>query len=171
MSVQLYNRFLALLVLMALAAAVALAFRPVRRAAGGFGLDRSWRWPAFVLAAAATAGSLVFSEVIGYEPCELCWYQRITMYPMVVIFGVDLLGGESRTRRYALASGSGGVGYQCLSLSGAGSLGCRRRSVQDRGVVLCPICGGVRVRLDPVHGRGGIRPDHHYPPGFRTTGL
>ncbi len=155
MSVQLYNRFLALLVLMALAAAVALAFRPVRRAAVGFGLDRSWRWPAFVLAAAATAGSLVFSEVIGYEPCELCWYQRITMYPMVVIFGVDLLGGESRTRRYALPLAVVGLAIsvyhymvQVLPDVGGGVCGtgvsCSARYVEEFGFVSIPfMAGGV----------------------------
>lgn len=36
----------------------------------------------------ATAGSLYFSEVRGYLPCELCWVQRIFMYPLIVIVGV-----------------------------------------------------------------------------------
>lgn len=36
----------------------------------------------------ATLGSLYFSEVRQYEPCELCWYQRILMYPLVLILGV-----------------------------------------------------------------------------------
>ncbi|MUK90095.1 disulfide bond formation protein B [Ornithinibacillus sp. L9] len=36
----------------------------------------------------ATAGSLFYSEVMGYIPCELCWYQRILMYPLIVIYGV-----------------------------------------------------------------------------------
>jgi len=39
----------------------------------------------------ATAGSLFFSEVLGYEPCELCWYQRILMYPLVIVYGVGLV--------------------------------------------------------------------------------
>ncbi|MDY0407831.1 disulfide oxidoreductase [Virgibacillus soli] len=38
----------------------------------------------------ATAGSLFYSEVMGYTPCELCWVQRILMYPLVVIYGVTL---------------------------------------------------------------------------------
>ncbi|RUL46521.1 MULTISPECIES: disulfide oxidoreductase [Lysinibacillus] len=33
----------------------------------------------------ATLGSLYFSEVRQYEPCELCWYQRILMYPIVLL--------------------------------------------------------------------------------------
>lgn len=38
----------------------------------------------------ATAGSLYYSEVRGYTPCELCWIQRIFMYPLVIIYGVAL---------------------------------------------------------------------------------
>ncbi|MFD1017772.1 disulfide oxidoreductase [Thalassobacillus hwangdonensis] len=38
----------------------------------------------------ATLGSLFFSEVYHYVPCELCWYQRILMYPLVVIYGLTL---------------------------------------------------------------------------------
>lgn len=40
------------------------------------------------VALTATIGSLYFSEIRGYEPCELCWYQRILMYPLVIILGV-----------------------------------------------------------------------------------
>src|SRR4051794_16101604 len=36
-------------------------------------------------------GSLYFSEVRHYLPCDLCWYQRICMYPLVVILAVGLL--------------------------------------------------------------------------------
>ena len=41
-----------------------------------------------IIAAVATVGSLYFSEVMGLIPCELCWYQRILMYPLVVMLGV-----------------------------------------------------------------------------------
>jgi len=36
-------------------------------------------------------GSLFYSEVMGYEPCKLCWIQRIFMYPLVVIYGYALM--------------------------------------------------------------------------------
>ena len=39
-------------------------------------------WAASVI---AMFGSLYFSEIRQYEPCELCWYQRIVMYPFVII--------------------------------------------------------------------------------------
>ncbi|MBM7571464.1 disulfide oxidoreductase [Aquibacillus albus] len=38
----------------------------------------------------ATLGSLFFSEILGFIPCELCWYQRILMYPLVFIYGTSL---------------------------------------------------------------------------------
>lgn len=40
---------------------------------------------AALVAGGATAASLYFSEVAGFVPCELCWYQRIAMYPLAVI--------------------------------------------------------------------------------------
>ena len=43
---------------------------------------------AFVVAAVATAGSLYLSEVANFTPCTLCWYQRMAMYPLVVLFGI-----------------------------------------------------------------------------------
>ncbi len=38
----------------------------------------------------AMLGSLYFSEVADFPPCVLCWYQRITMYPLVVIVGLAI---------------------------------------------------------------------------------
>jgi len=57
---------------------------------------------ALVVAAVATAGSLYLSEVANFIPCTLCWYQRIAMYPLVLILGVALLRHDS-VRPYVLA--------------------------------------------------------------------
>lgn len=43
---------------------------------------------AWLVAVVATGGSLYFSEVAGFIPCELCWYQRILMYPLALILGI-----------------------------------------------------------------------------------
>ena len=51
---------------------------------------------AWLVAALATVGSLFFSEVAKFTPCTLCWYQRIAMYPLVVILGVALVRREHR---------------------------------------------------------------------------
>lgn len=45
----------------------------------------------FVIALVATAGSLFYSEIAGYTPCKLCWFQRIFMYPLVIILGAALV--------------------------------------------------------------------------------
>lgn len=44
----------------------------------------------FLIVASASLGSLFYSEIIGFEPCKLCWYQRVFMYPQVIIFGIAL---------------------------------------------------------------------------------
>jgi disulfide bond formation protein DsbB len=33
----------------------------------------------------AVIGSLVYSEIVGFPPCDLCWYQRILLYPQAII--------------------------------------------------------------------------------------
>jgi disulfide bond formation protein DsbB len=56
---------------------------------------------AFVVALLATLGSLYFSEIAHFEPCKLCWYQRIAMYPLVVILGIAAWRDDGRVFRYA----------------------------------------------------------------------
>lgn len=54
----------------------------------------TWPWPLLggcVVAVMAVAGSLYFSEIRHFEPCLLCWYQRILMYPLAVIMGFALI--------------------------------------------------------------------------------
>lgn len=57
---------------------------------------------AFIVVLVATAGSLTYSEILGYEPCKLCWFQRILMYPMVLIIGIGLWKKDSVSKLYAL---------------------------------------------------------------------
>jgi len=46
---------------------------------------------AWIVAIVTTLGSLYYSEHAGYLPCELCWFQRILMYPLVIVLGVGWL--------------------------------------------------------------------------------
>jgi hypothetical protein len=62
---------------------------------------------AWVVALLATIGSLYFSEVAGFTPCTLCWYQRIAMYPFVVLLGVATL---RRTRSVTGAPALAAIG-------------------------------------------------------------
>jgi disulfide bond formation protein DsbB len=51
---------------------------------------------AWLVALVTTGGSLYYSEHLGFIPCELCWYQRIAMYPLTVILGVGWLRRDAR---------------------------------------------------------------------------
>jgi disulfide bond formation protein DsbB len=51
---------------------------------------------AWIVAIVTTAGSLYYSLHAGFIPCELCWYQRIAMYPLVVVLGVGWIRGDRR---------------------------------------------------------------------------
>lgn len=50
----------------------------------------------WVISLIATLGSLFFSEVMHYEPCKFCWYQRILMYPLVIIIGIAYIQRNSK---------------------------------------------------------------------------
>lgn len=75
---------------------------------GPLAMLRGWLWgyelwAAFIVAAVATGGSLYYSEVAGFIPCELCWFQRIFMYPLSIILLLMAIWGENRAARYVLA--------------------------------------------------------------------
>ncbi len=57
---------------------------------------------AWAQAVVAVSGSLYMSEIAGFLPCLLCWYQRIAMYPLVVILGVGILRKERKLYQYVL---------------------------------------------------------------------
>lgn len=58
---------------------------------------------AWAVAVLATGGSLYFSEVAGFTPCTLCWYQRIAMYPLVVVLGIGAIRGDRGASTHAMA--------------------------------------------------------------------
>ena len=66
------------------------------------GLNDLLPYAAWITALVATAGSLFFSEVMDLPPCILCWYQRIAMYPLVLVIGVGIVMRDARWKYYAL---------------------------------------------------------------------
>lgn len=58
---------------------------------------------AWLLALASTLGSLYFSQIMGLAPCELCWFQRIFMYPLVLVLGLMLVWGKFSDLKYAFS--------------------------------------------------------------------
>lgn len=57
---------------------------------------------AWLFSLVATGGSLYFSEVMQFVPCTLCWYQRIFMYPLVVVLGLGSYKQDKNAITYAL---------------------------------------------------------------------
>ncbi len=57
---------------------------------------------AWAQALVAMLGSLYFSEVLGFPPCVLCWYQRIALYPLVILIGVGIIRKDRNVIFYAL---------------------------------------------------------------------
>ncbi|WP_050179658.1 disulfide oxidoreductase [Domibacillus robiginosus] len=59
-------------------------------------------YAAWVIAVTATLGSLYFSEIREFVPCELCWIQRIFMYPLAIILGIAAFHNEINLKKYVL---------------------------------------------------------------------
>ncbi len=57
---------------------------------------------AWLVAASATLGALFMSDIMGFAPCVLCWYQRISMFPLVLILAAGLFPFDPKVLRYAL---------------------------------------------------------------------
>ena len=89
--------------------AVATSMGAERRA----GLWAALPYVAWTQAVVATAGSLYFSEVMDLQPCVLCWYQRILMFPLAVILGMAAFGNDRRGAIYALPLALGGTAVAC----------------------------------------------------------
>lgn len=56
---------------------------------------------AWIVALIATLGSLFFSEIMEFVPCTLCWYQRIFMYPLVVILFMGMFPYDKQVVKFA----------------------------------------------------------------------
>ncbi len=96
------ERVFGLLALVAIAVTVLTAIALVRGRVPSWLRDDVALPLATAIAATATGGSLLLSEVAGYLPCALCWYQRIAMYPLVLIVGVAAVRGDREVWRTAV---------------------------------------------------------------------
>lgn len=104
----------------------------------------------FFVALMSVLLSLFYSEIVGYPPCELCWIQRIFLYPQLIIFGMELykkdrsiidfsivfaiLGAITSIYHIYVENGGGGV-----SCSAGDSVSCSIRYIYEFGYVTMPI--------------------------------
>lgn len=108
---------------------------------------------AWAVAVAATAGSLFFSEVMGLPPCALCWYQRIAMYPLVLIIATGIIARDGRMRAYGLPLCLAGLAvavYHNLLYYGvipesltpcSQGASCTERQIEWLGFITIPLMG------------------------------
>jgi len=68
-----------------------------------YGLYSAWFAATF-----GTLASLFFSDILNHEPCHLCWYQRIALFPLAIILGIATYRGFFGIVRYVLPQAVGG---------------------------------------------------------------
>ncbi len=82
---------------------------------------------AFSLSLLTAALTLYYSDVLGFEPCPLCWWQRVFLYPQVIIFALALWKGIS-FRLLSIVFSALGLGvalyHHALQMLPAGALPC-----------------------------------------------
>lgn len=144
MPVQTFSRFVALLAFAALAIGVVALVRPSSLRQLGF---RNGVGLAGLVALTATTGSLVYSEYYMFEPCRLCWYQRIAMYPLVLALAIGWWKDDRAVVRYVVPPAVVGAGFSLWHLANQWLLtestcdvgaSCAIRYVTEFGFVTIP---------------------------------
>lgn len=76
----------------------------------------------------ALGGSLFYSDILGYEPCKFCWWQRIFIYPQVVLLGLALIRKDYKIWKYsiylAVISTFLSLNHYLLQVTGSSILPC-----------------------------------------------
>ena len=149
-----YSTLTALLSLLALAMAVVLVvYRLVKGPEAALLLGGKAIWLAWLVALVATVGSLMYSEVIHFEPCRYCWLQRVAMYPMAIILLVGAIRREFQVKYYALPLSLIGLGisiyhyllqtFPSIEEGGAcGTVSCSAKYVDIFGFISIPFMAG-----------------------------
>lgn len=82
---------------------------------------------AFVVVTVSSALTLFYSDVLGFDPCPLCWWQRVFMYPQVILFALAMWRGVS-VRAVSIVLSVIGLGFalyhHALQMLPSGTLPC-----------------------------------------------
>lgn len=80
--------------------------------------DTAWMlvFGCWAIASISTLGALFFSEIMELPPCVLCWYQRIFMFPLVLILPLGLFPYDAKVIRYALPLTLAGWAIACFQV-------------------------------------------------------
>lgn len=98
---------------------------------------------AWMISAIALFGSLFFSEVLKYEPCTLCWYERMAMYPLFILLGMAVIRKDYSVSIYSIVFSFIGTvlslyhyGIQKLPVLADFSISCGRTSCTEENINL-----------------------------------
>src|SRR3712207_5461298 len=116
-------------------------------------LNGALPYVAWAIALVPTVCSLFFSEVMGLPPCALCWYQRVAVYPLILIIGTCIVTRDGRMKYYALPLWLAGLAvsvYHNLIYYGvipealtpcSQGASCAERQIEWFGFVTIPLMG------------------------------
>jgi len=110
----------------------------------------------FLVAIGAVFLSLFYSEIVGFPPCELCWVQRIFLYPQLILFGMELYKKDRSIIDFSIVfailgsitsiyhiyienGGSSSLGCSALTPANANVVSCATRYIYEFGYVTMPI--------------------------------
>lgn len=104
----------------------------------------------FFISLISTSGSLFYSEIAKFQPCELCWFQRIFMYPQVILLGIAIVKKESKIIDYSLGLASVGALFSLYqnfliytatksATCGISAVSCTTKIVLGLGYVTIPL--------------------------------
>lgn len=151
-----FSPWIAMLAILAVSTAIIIvvmiefpAAEPIRLAIHGHAQKAM-----LVVAAVAMASSLYYSEYANFTPCDLCWYQRIAMYPLAVLLLVGLVTRARLDPRFIVALA--GIGlvisiyhYQLqlfpeqAELCTSSLVSCSAKFVEEYGFVTIPFMAGA----------------------------
>ncbi len=92
----------------------------------------------FIVSLGGLAGSIIYSEVVGFEPCVLCWIQRLFLAPQVVLLGLALVWKDKNILRYT---------YRLSILGGVVALYHAFTNLGGKSLTPCTSDGGACARI------------------------
>jgi len=97
----------------------------------------------FLAGLGAVVLSLIYSEIIGFPACDLCWVQRIFLYPQLILFGLGLYKKDKSIVDYSLAFAILGsivsIYHIYIESGGPSSLGCATIKPENANEISCAI--------------------------------
>lgn len=97
----------------------------------------------FIIAFMAVVLSLFYSQIVGFPPCELCWVERIFLYPQLILFGMELYKRERSivdfSMVFAVLSSVTSIYHVYVENGGSSSLNCAVLNPINPSQVSCAV--------------------------------